>query len=84
VLAFTFDHYGKPEATFELASQGRNVVLILTHRGTNGDPAITLGFAYGWHVHLTHLIARLDGSPRPPFWPAMQRFKTEYAQLLRA
>jgi uncharacterized protein YndB with AHSA1/START domain len=81
VLAFTFDHYGQSEATFELQPQGRDVLLVLTHRGAGPDLAYMTGFASGWHTHLTHLIAQLEGAPRPPFWPLMQRFAAEYGKL---
>ncbi len=77
VLAFTFDHYGHSEATFELTAQGRDVHLVLTHRGTGSDISYLPGFGAGWHTHLAHLIAQLEGAPRPPFWPL-------HNQLLKA
>jgi uncharacterized protein YndB with AHSA1/START domain len=84
VLAFTFDHYGKSEATFELTAQGNNVRLVLTHRGHGGDLSYLVGFGSGWHVHLAHLIALLEGAPRPPFWPLHARFFEDYQKLYAA
>ena len=68
VLAFTFAHYGDSEATFELTPEGPDVRLVLTHRGTGGDLSYMTGFASGWHTHLAHLVAQLEGTPRPSFW----------------
>jgi len=68
VLAFTFAHYGDSEATFELTPEGPDVRLVLTHRGTGGDLSYMTGFASGWHTHLAHLVAQLEGTPSPSFW----------------
>ena len=81
VLAFTFGSDGESEATFELTPQGQNVLLVLTHRATDGDLPYLTGFASGWHTHLAHLIALLEDAPRPPFWPLHARLKTEYEKL---
>lgn len=81
VLAFTFAHYGESEATFELTPQGKNVLLVLTHRGIGGDLAYMVGFASGWHTHLVHLLALLEGAPRPPFWSLHATLKEEYDKL---
>jgi uncharacterized protein YndB with AHSA1/START domain len=81
VLAFTFDHYGRSEATFELTTQGKNVRLVLTHRGTGEDLSYMVGFASGWHTHLAHLVALLEDAPRPPFWPLQAKFKAHYEKL---
>ncbi len=61
--------------------QGDNVLLIVTHRATGGDLPYMADFASGWHTHLTHLIALLEGAPRPPFWPVYTRLKARYEQL---
>lgn len=81
VLAFTFDHYGKSEATFELTPQGENVQLVLTHRGIGDDLSYMIGFGSGWHTHLAHLIALLEGAPRPPFWPLHAKLYVDYEKL---
>jgi hypothetical protein len=81
VLAFTFGSDGESEATFELTTQGKNVLLVLTHRATGGDLPYMADFGTGWHTHLSHLIALLEGAPRPPFWPVHSKLKLEYEKL---
>jgi uncharacterized protein YndB with AHSA1/START domain len=80
-LAFTFGSSGDSEATFELTAQGQDVVLVLTHRSRGEDLPFMAEFGAGWHTHLTHLIALLEGAPRPPFWPVHTRFRAEYEKL---
>jgi uncharacterized protein YndB with AHSA1/START domain len=81
VLAFTFGSDGESVATFELTPQGKNVLLVVTHRSTGGDLPYMASFGAGWHTHLTHLIALLEGTPRPPFWPVHGKVKAEYEKL---
>ena len=78
VLAFTFGSDGQSEATFELTSQGKNVLLVLTHRSRAGDMPYMSSFGAGWHTHVSLLIALLEGAPRPPFWSAFARNKAHY------
>jgi hypothetical protein len=35
-------------------------------------------FGAGWHTHLAHLLALLEGAPRPPFWPLHAKLKGDY------
>lgn len=81
VLAFTFGSTGDSEATFELTAQGKTVLLVLTHRARGEDLPYLADFGSGWHTHLAHLIALLEGAPRPPFWPLHARLKVEYEKL---
>jgi uncharacterized protein YndB with AHSA1/START domain len=81
VLAFTFGSTGESEATFELTPQGDDVLLVLTHRARGEDLPYMAEFGAGWHTHVAHLIALLEGSPRPPFWPLYTKFRTEYENL---
>ena len=81
VLAYTFGSTAESEVTFELTPQGKSVLLVLTHRARAGDLPYLTDFASGWHTHLTHLIAQLEGAPRPPFWPLHARLKSEYSRL---
>jgi uncharacterized protein YndB with AHSA1/START domain len=81
VLAFTFGSDGESEATFELTPQGNNVLLVLTHRATGGDLPYMAEFGSGWHTHLAHLIALLEGAPRPPLWPLVAKLKPDYEKL---
>jgi hypothetical protein len=39
------------------------------------------GFGAGWHTHLTHLEALLEGAPQPPFWPLHAKFSAEYKAM---
>lgn len=72
------------EVTFELTPQGRQVLLVLTHRAKGEDLPDLTSYASGWHTHVALLIAELEGAPRPPFWPVHARLKPEYERLLAA
>lgn len=81
LLVYTF---GSDDSvvTFELTPQGKQVLLVLTHRTRGTEERAELSnYASGWHLHLTHLIAQLEGAPRPPFWPVHLRLKAEYERL---
>lgn len=81
VLAFTFGSDGESEATFELTPEGKNVLLVLTHRSRGGDLPYMANFGSGWHTHFMHLIALLEGGPRPAFWALHARHFEEYEKL---
>jgi uncharacterized protein YndB with AHSA1/START domain len=81
LLAFTFGSEGESEATFELTPQGKNVLLVVTHRAGGGDVPYMADFGSGWHTHLNHLIALLEGAPRPPFWPVHAKLRVDYEKL---
>jgi len=78
LLAFTFGSDGESETTFELTPQGKNVLLVLTHRSRDGDLPYMASFGAGWHTHFAQLIALLEDAPRPPFWPMHSKLKAEY------
>lgn len=78
VLAFTFGSDAESEAIFELKPEGKNVLLVLTHRSTGGDLPYMHEFGAGWHTHFAQLVAELENAPRPPFWPMLMRLKPEY------
>jgi uncharacterized protein YndB with AHSA1/START domain len=80
VLSYTFDD--ESDVTFELTTQGEAVQLVLTHRSRGSDLPSLSGYASGWHTHLAHLIALLEGKPRPPFWPMHALLKAEYAKRM--
>jgi uncharacterized protein YndB with AHSA1/START domain len=67
--------------TFELAPAGGRVLLTLTHRRV-ADRGVLLNVSAGWHAHLDVLVAVAEGRPLPPFWPAWQRLKADYAARL--
>jgi uncharacterized protein YndB with AHSA1/START domain len=81
VLAFTFGSTGESEATFELTPQGKDVLLVLTHRARGEDVPYMAEFGAGWHTHVAHLIALLEGAPRPPFWPLQIQLRAVYEKL---
>jgi uncharacterized protein YndB with AHSA1/START domain len=81
VLAFTFGSSADSEATFELTPQGKNVLLVLTHRSRGEDRPYMAEFGAGWHTHFTHLLALLEGAPPPPFWPVHAKLRTDYEKL---
>ena len=78
LLAFTFGSEGESEAMFQLTPQGKDVLLVLTHRSTGGDLPYMHEFGAGWHTHIAQLIAQLEGAPSPPFWPTLMKLKPEY------
>ena len=81
LLAYTFGS-DDSEVTFELTPQGKDVVLVLTHRvrGAEEEAELT-NYASGWHIHLAHLLSQLEGTPRPAFWSEHNRLIAEYEKL---
>lgn len=79
VLSYTFDE--NSDVTFELTPQGRDVLLVLTHRSRGEDLPFLTGYACGWHTHFAILLALLEGTPPPPFWSTHARLKAEYEKL---
>lgn len=84
LLVFTFGSEDS-EVTFELTPQGKQVLFVLTHR-TRGDEenAELTNYASGWHTHLAHFVALLEGKPRPPFWTVHAQRLAEYEKLRAA
>ncbi|MCR6655705.1 MAG: SRPBCC family protein [Opitutus sp.] len=84
VLAYTFGS-DDSEVTIELTPQGNQVQLVLTHRTRGDEERGELGnYASGWHIHLAHLVALLEGSPRPPFWSDHAKLLAFYEKELGA
>jgi uncharacterized protein YndB with AHSA1/START domain len=81
VLAFTLQ---ESEVTFELSPEGKGVLLVLSHRARGGDLPHVTNFSAGWHTHLAHLSAELEGTPRPPFWPLLARLESDYVKRYAA
>ena len=68
--------------TFELTPQGKQVLLVLTHRTRGAEEEAELcNYASGWHTHLSLLIAQLEEKPRPPFWATHAKLVVEYEKL---
>jgi uncharacterized protein YndB with AHSA1/START domain len=82
VLSYTFDE--DSDVTFELTPQGKEVMLVLTHRARGEDLPSISGYGSGWHTHLALLISLLEGTSAPPFWATHAKLKGEYEKLLAA
>ena len=67
--------------SFELAPQGQEVLLTVTHHRVL-DPTTLLNVSAGWHAHLDVLAARLDGKTVSSFWDGWKRLKADYEQRL--
>jgi uncharacterized protein YndB with AHSA1/START domain len=79
-LGYTWsEESGHPsEVRFELAPQGRQVRLVITHTRLTSS-GLMLGVSAGWHTHVAILIARLSGHEPPKFWRTFTRLRAEYA-----
>lgn len=84
LLVYTFGS-DDSEVTFELTPQGKQVLLVLTHRTRGAEEQAELtNYASGWHSHLAILIAVLEDAPRPPFWATHAKLEAEYQKLRTA
>jgi uncharacterized protein YndB with AHSA1/START domain len=80
LLSYTWsEEYGESEVTFELAPQGDDVLLTLTHRRLK-DRREMISVAAGWHTHIAILIDRLSNRTPPGFWSAHARLEAQYEQ----
>lgn len=80
VLSFTWGDDAAPsEVTFELAAQGEDVLLIVTHRRIRND-AEMVSVAGGWHTHLAILADRLREQEPENFWVIHSKLEHEYAK----
>lgn len=80
-MGFTFGDAG--EVAFELSPRGRDVLLVLTHRGL-ADRKMMVSVASGWHSHLAILIDNLNGDEPRPFWSTVTKMEAEYEKRLPA
>jgi uncharacterized protein YndB with AHSA1/START domain len=78
LLAFT---WGEGDVTFELAPQGTEVLLTVTHRRLL-DRGSLLNVSAGWHAHLDLLADRLSDREPGPFWRHWSELKAEYEARL--
>jgi uncharacterized protein YndB with AHSA1/START domain len=83
LLSFTFGSR-QSVVTFELTPQGKQVVLVLTHRTRGPEQQQLSDYASGWHTHLTQLVAQLEKRPRPPFWGSLPQLKARYHRIVRS
>jgi len=80
LLSYTFGG-DDSQVTFELTPQGKQVLLVLTHRATGEDIPELTNYAGGWHTHFAILLAVLEGSAPPPFWATHARLHAYYDKL---
>ncbi|GGK16661.1 SRPBCC family protein [Luteimonas terricola] len=80
-LEFTWGSHGS--VLFELTPRGDEVLLVLTHSRIP-DRAALLSVGPGWHAHLDVLSSVLGGTEPSPFWDAIARLTTDYAQRFPA
>ena len=85
LLAYTWGESSgeDSEVTFELSPQGKDVLLVLTHRRllTRDD---MISVAGGWHTHLGILADRLSGRTPAGFWATHTRLEAEYEERIPA
>jgi uncharacterized protein YndB with AHSA1/START domain len=80
VLAYTWPgDDGSSEVTFELFPEGRDVLLVLTHRRL-ADADTMISVASGWDTHLGILIDRLNGDTPRGFWSNHFRLMKIYGE----
>lgn len=81
-LSFTWGEPPTPsEVTFELASRGDGVLLVLTHRHLPDREAI-ISVGAGWHTHLGILLDHLHGRQPRPFWSTHAALEREYRKIV--
>jgi uncharacterized protein YndB with AHSA1/START domain len=74
---------GSGDVSFELDTQGSEVMLTIIHRRLP-DRETLLKVAAGWHMHLDILVARANGRKAEPFWEGWTRLQMEYDRRLPA
>lgn len=80
VLSYTFGDE-ESQVTFELTPQGKQVLLVVTHRSTGEDIKEQSNYAGGWHTHLSILVAILEETTPPKFWTTHARLDAHYRNV---
>lgn len=77
-------HYtwGSSEVKFELNPEGEHVRLTLTHSKLSSRNQMVL-VSTGWHTHTGLLLAKLEGSVVPHFWPRFLSLKSQYETMIK-
>ena len=79
VLSYTWGNEpDASEVTFELTAQGKDVLLVVTHRRLKREAMV--GVASGWHTHLGMLTDVLNGNRPRTFWASKMRMEEEYGK----
>lgn len=81
-LTFAWGDQGS-DVSFELAPQGEEVLLTVTHRRLP-EPPVRQRIGAGWHAHLDLLVARASGKRPGPFWDGLSRLSEDYEARMRA
>lgn len=83
LLGFTWENpEGGSEVVFELSMQGKDVLLVLTHRRIATRDEM-MDYAGGWHSHLDMLVDQLNGVEPRGFWTTVLRMHQEYQERLK-
>ncbi len=69
------------EVTFELAPEGKRVLLTVTHHRLTDRRLLTM-VGPGWHAHLDILVALLEGTAPPSFWRGWTSLRPEYERRI--
>lgn len=78
LIAYTWPgDNGASEVTFELFPEGKDVLLVLTHRRLADAKTMTM-VAAGWDAHLGILADRLKSVEPRGFWSTFGRLEKEY------
>ncbi|TKT82575.1 SRPBCC domain-containing protein [Aquamicrobium sp. LC103] len=78
LLAYTWPgDDGASEVTFELFPEGKDVLMVLTHRRL-ADEETMVSVASGWDAHLGILVDRLNGVEPRGFWSTHARVEETY------
>ena len=80
-ISFTWE--GSGDVSFELETQGNQVLLTVIHRRLP-DRDTLLKVAAGWHTHLDTLVARATGKEPQPFWEGWNSLMPDYDRRLPA
>ncbi len=80
VLSWSNDDH--TETIFELTAQGKDVLLVLTHRRIP-SPDMMKGYSGGWHSHLNVLRDRLNNIEPKGFWTNLLRIEDEYQERMK-
>jgi hypothetical protein len=69
------------EVVFDLASQGKKVLLALTHRKLANRDEL-MGVSGGWHTHLAVLVEKTYGRVPPAFSDLWRTIDEPYARRI--
>lgn len=70
---------GLSEVSFELAEEGDQVRLVLTHQRLRDNDQL-LNVSSGWHAHLQVLEDLLNNRKSKGFWSSIKRLEDDYAR----